>query len=438
MKTIYKSFLLILFGCLMAIELFAQVPEPAPPQSQPMALMNATAHLGNGQVIQNAFILIEEGKITQVGDATTARIDLQKYEQVDLSGKHVYPGLILPGTRVGLEDIGAVRATRDHTEVGQFTPNVRSLIAYNTDSEIIATLRYNGILLVESVPGGGTLTGTSSVMALDGWNWEDAAYKKDIAVNLNWPIKKLPPRWWLNETKGRDNPNYKRTVDGLKVFLQEAKSYSQMGTPTTVNLKFEAMKGVFSGEKILHINAQKYHEIIESIQTAESFGIERIVLVGGRDAYYAKDFLKEHDIPVLIDDVHRLPARAEEDVDMPYKLPVLLTEAGIKVGLTYGGLMNSRNLPFYAGTVAGYGLGKEEALKLVTSNTADILGISGSTGTIASGKDANLVVSEGDLLDMRTSKITMALIKGRKLNLDNKQQVLYERFKKKYMKPTAE
>ncbi len=418
--------------CLISTWVMAQVPEPVKSQEGPIILINATAHLGNGEVIENSAIAFEDGKITLVGDARIMRLDLSKYKVIEIAGKHVYPGLILPNTTLGLEEISAVRSTRDHTEVGEMTPNVRSLVAYNTDSEIIATLRYNGILLAQPTPRGGIVTGTSSIMMLEGWNWEDAAYLEDDGVHLDWPSKMFGARWWMGESTGRPNPRYDETVDRIKDFMMDAKAYSEVGSPNATNLKLEAMKGVINGDKRLFVHADARDEIIQSVSMLKSMGIPNVVLVGARDSYYCMSFIQEHDVPVLIDQVHRLPSREDEDVDLSYKLPAILYKEGIKVGLTYPRLQNSRNLPFFAGTVAAYGLDKEEALQLVTSNTADILGIGETTGTIAEGKDANLIVSEGDLLDMRTSRVTHAFITGREVNLDGKQQMLYDRFKRKY------
>ena len=146
-----------------------------------------------------------------------------------------------------------------------------------------------------------------------------------------------------------------------------------------------------------------------------------------------KYFIKENNLPVLLENLHRTPSRSHEDIDLPYKLPFLLKEQGILVGLTLSeSLHGSRNLPFIAGTAAGYGLGKEEALKMITSNTAKILGIDKITGTLEVGKDANIVISSGDLLDMMTSNVERAFITGREINLKSKQQILYDRFKRKY------
>lgn len=414
--------------------LMAQVPEPAAPQSGSILLTGGIAHLGNGEVIENSIITIEDGKIGVIANATLVRMDFSQFdERIDISGKHVYPGLILPSTTLGLEEISAVRATRDFREVGGINPNVRSLVAYNTDSELIATLRYNGILLAQVTPEGGTVSGSSSIMMLDGWNWEDAAYTIDDGVHITWPRKRFGPRWWMGETEGRDNKNYAKSVAQIAKLIDDAKSYHEISGDKEINIKLEALKGVLDGSQNLYLHAEKRSEMMESIQWAKKAGIQKMVLVGASEAYYLMDFIKENDIPVILGNVHDLPTRSGEDVNLPYKLPSILAENGILVGLAYDGrLASSRNLPFYAGTAAAYGLDKEEALKLVTSNTAEILGIDETTGTIEGDKDANIIISTGDIFDMRTNNIEMAFIQGRKINLDGKQQVLHERFKRKY------
>ncbi len=432
-NTILKGFILnALLLCLFFSETRGQVPLPAAPQKGNILLKGATAHIGNGEVITNSLISIVAGKLALVTDATTAKIDENSFKEIlDITGQHVYPGLILPNSTLGLEEISAVRATRDHSETGSLNPNVRSLIAYNTDSHIIPTLRYTGVLLVQTCPQGGLVSGTSSVMKLDGWNWEDAAYKIDDAVHVRWPRKMYGPRWWLGETKNRENKNYKENIAELDELFKAAQAYA-VSEKAAVNLKLEALRGLFSGKKKIHLHANKRSEIIESIQWAKKIGIPHIVLVGGADAYYTIDFLKEQNIPILLDMVHRLPSRSDEDVDLPYRLPGILHKAGLLVGLTYDKIVSSRNLPFFAGTVAAHGLDPEEALSLITANTAKILGIEERTGTLTTGKDANIVVCDGDLLDMRSNIVQYAFIEGRKLNLEGKQQRLYQRFKQKY------
>ena len=287
------------------------------------------------------------------------------------------------------------------------------------------------------VPDGSFVTGNSSIMMMEGWNWEDAAYKIDDGMHVKWPRKTYPPSRWSGQTSFRDNPNYKSSVDMINKFLIDSRSYFNLNGDENkeVNLKLEAMVDVFNGKKKIYLHVGSREQIIESVQMFQKHGINDLVLVGANDALYAIDFILENDLPVLLNNLHRVPSRNHEDVDLPYKLPYLLQKEGVLVGLTASGSLHSqRNLPFLAGTAAGYGLSKEEALKLITSNNAKILGIDNVTGTIMVGKDANIIISKGDILDMKSSVIEYAFITGRKVNLDGKQQILYDRFKRKYSK----
>jgi len=410
----------------------AQVPRPADPQKIPIAIINSVIHIGDGNVIQNGFITFKEGKIEMVGDMTVARLDLSGYQKIEGQGKHIYPSLILPTTHLGLEDFSSVRATLDYEEVGAITPHVRSQIAFNTDSDMLPTMRFNGILLAQVAPEGGLVTGTSSIMMLDGWNWEDATYKKDDAIHISWPAKTYGARWWMGETERRPNPDYASQVASILQLFKDAKAYHALKGNTT-NLPLEAVKGVLDGNQRVFVYANDARSILEAITQLKNEGVNKLVLVGGRDAIYVKDLLKEHAIPVILENIHRLPSREEEPVDYPYELPSMLHKEGIMVGLTHSGMLGrSRNLPFYAGTAAIYGIDKEDALKMITSNTAKILGIDNVTGTLEKGKDANLLLVDGDLLDMRSSIIQKAFIQGRDVIIDHKQQVLNDRYKEKY------
>ena len=433
-----KKFI-ILFLVLLNAKLFAQVPEPVNDQTKPVLIYNAFIHIGDGNIIEKGFVSFDNGKIK---DVSSEDLDLksdtyQNYLKINANGSHLYPGLILPNSKIGLEDISAVRATVDHTEVGELNSNIRSLIAFNTDSEIISTFRYNGILLSQVVPDGSFVTGNSSIMMMEGWNWEDAAYKIDDGMHVKWPRKTYPPSRWSGQTNFRENPNYKSSVDMINKFLIDSRSYFNLNGDENkeVNLKMEAMIDVFNGKKKIYLHVGSREQIIESVQLFKKHGINDLVLVGANDALYAIDFIKENNLPVLLNNLHRVPSRNHEDVDLPYKLPYLLQKEGIVVGLTASGSLHSqRNLPFLAGTAAGYGLSKEDALKLITSNNAKILGIDDITGTIKAGKDANIIISKGDILDMKSSVIEYAFITGRMVNLDGKQQILYDRFKRKYSK----
>jgi imidazolonepropionase-like amidohydrolase len=410
----------------------AQVPSPAKNMEGPLVLMNGIAHIGNGEVIGNSIITMEDGKIGMVADARKVRMDMSGYKVLDVSGKHIYPGLILPNTNLGLVEVSAVRATVDDDETGSIIPHVRSIVAYNAESKLIPTLRSIGILLAQVTPQGGTISGTSSVVQLDAWNWEDAAYKTDGGIHLNWPSMFTRAGWWSESREATKNENYNKEVADLEALFTSASSYNAFEEPKVVNLILKSMQGLFNGTTTLFIHADYGKEIIAGIQFSKQQNVEKVVIVGGEDAMMAIDFLKQHEVPVILSSLHRLPNRPEEDVDMPYKLPYLLHKEGILVSLGYEGLTNSRNLPFSAGTAAGFGLSKEQALMTVTSNTAKILGIDDRTGTLEQGKDANIIISTGDVLDMRTNNIEHAFIQGRKIDLSDKHKALYRKYQEKY------
>lgn len=411
----------------------AQNPVPAKPQSKTVMLFGGVAHLGNGQVIQNSIITFEKGKITNVADASSVRVNREGIDFYDISGKHVYPGLISPATHVGLSEIQSVPATNDYDETGQVNPNVRALIAYNADSEIIPTLRSSGVLFSQSVPEGGIVTGQSSVFEMEGWNWQDAVLKADDGIWLNWPAflsrEFNPETFSVSTTRNSRRDAALRELD--KTF-KDAKAYI-VGAPSSRNLKMEAMKGLFDGSKILYVRTDFGKEIIEAVQFAKAHQVPKIVIVGAAECESVIDFLKENKVPVILGGVHELPPRADSDVYLPYKLPGILHKAGVLTSISYSGLSwRTRNLPFLAGTAAGFGLDKEEALKLITSNTAKILGIEAQVGTLEVGKHASVVVSSGDLLDMRSSVVEMAFVQGKKIDLDDKHKRLYRKFSEKY------
>jgi imidazolonepropionase-like amidohydrolase len=430
MKKLIYTLLMALFMMNTAL---AQTPVPSKPQAKPIALMGAVAHLGNGQVIQNSIIAFDKGKLTIVADATTSKVDLTGYEVVNVSGKHIYPGFILPNSQVGLQEVSSIRAMNDYTERGELNPNIRSIISYNTDTEFTPTFRYNGVLLAEAAPTGGTISGSSSVMEMDGWNWEDAAHSIDIGIHMAWP--QLVKRQFdfntftFAETANKD---YDKEVGELERFFAEAASYGKVSSKEA-NLKFDAMQGLFDGKKTLFIHANSPKEIVESIRFAQRSGVQRITLLEAAGSYLVTEFLKENKIPVIVPATHNLPNRNDDDVDLPYKLPYLLSQAGVMVSLSNdGALHGARNIGFYAGTAAAYGMDKEEALKTITSNTAKALGIDSRVGTLEVGKDATLFVSNGDALDYRGNVLTHAFITGKQVTLPGNQQELYERYSRKY------
>ncbi len=413
--------------------ILAQVPTPAKPQAKAIVLKGATIHIGNGQVIENGAIAFDKGKITFAGKQADLKLSGNE-TVVDVAGKHIYPGLIAPATILGLVEIEAARPTRDFNEVGEFNPNIRSLIAYNTDSKILPTIRSNGILLAEVIPQGGVISGSSSVLQLDAWNWEDAAYKTDLGIHLNWPVMHIKKGWWAQPEPSEQNKKYIEAVKKIESFFEEALAYSKAEKNSEKNLKFEAMREVFQKKKKVFVHANGAKEILNIAAFKKKFDVE-VVVVGAEESYMIADVLKENNIAVVLNDIHALPGKPEDDVDLPFKLPAILKEKGVDFCLTISGSWQVRNLPFIAGTTVAYGLTKEEALSSITFNAAKILGIADKTGTLEAGKDANIIVSMGDVLDMKTSVIEHAYIQGRTIELENHQTQLYKKFSDKYNRP---
>ncbi|WP_281616230.1 amidohydrolase family protein [Flammeovirga sp. SubArs3] len=406
----------------------AQVPSPGEKQNKGIVLKGGTVHDGNGNVKENTDVAFIDGKISFIGN----NFSDAEYSVINVQGKHLYPGFILPTSPLGLVEIEAVSASSDTYETGKSNPEVRSVIAYNTDSHVIPTVRSNGVLVEQVMPQGGLFSGRSSIVQLDAWNWEDAIIKENDGQHLHWP-KKYYQNSWTNPDKSlQTSKSYYKTVDLIEQTLMDAEAYSMAPTPNVPDFPLEALKGIFQGTEKLYIHVDEAKSIISSVKLAQKYHIKDIVVVGGADAWLITDFLKENNIPVLLTDVHSLPTREQDDVDLPFKRAKLLSDVGVLVGLTHSSASNSRNLPFYAGTLVAYGLNQEDALKMITSNTATILGIEKQFGSLENGKSATLIISEGDVLDMRTSIITHAFIDGRTVDLNNKHEMLYQKFKKKY------
>lgn len=406
---------------------------PAKPQTKPILITGATIHVGNGQVIENGYIAFDKGKITAIGSGTAPNASFS--EVISANGKQLYPGFICPITTLGLVEFESVRATIDDEETGDVNPNVRSLIAYNTDSKVIPTVRSNGILLAQPTPEGGLVSGQSSVVQLDAWNWQDAAYKTDIGLHLTWPIARVVRTRRGPQVAGaaaQETPadRAQRVIDELSKYFAEAKAYAE-AQPKVANLRFEAMKGLFDGTKILFVNADGAKEITQAVAFAKKYGIKEVI-VGGNESYLVTDVLKDNNVPVILRETQRLPDKDEDDVYLPYKLPKILQDAGVLYGLTGIGFWRQRNLPFEAGEAVGYGLSKEQAVQMITLNNAKILGIDKTAGSLEVGKDATLFISKGDALDMLTLNVDTAFIQGRNINLDNLHKQLYKKFATKY------
>ena len=435
MNQMKKTFIYILAALFTTSAATAQESVyPAKKQEAPIVILNGTIHVGNGQVLNNTSVEIKDGKITAIGNNINAAANAIK---VDAKGKHVYPGLILANSNLGLIEVNSVRATADAQEIGEYNPTIRSLVAYNTDSKVINTLKTNGITHANIVPQGGTISGSASVVQLDAWNWEDAAYAKDHAIHLNLPSlfnRPNPYAAFLGMQAPQGDPVKRgmEQIEEIKQFFRSAKTYGAETKHAATNLKFEAVQGLFSKKQKLFIHCDVVREILAAIDFKNEFGFD-IVLVGAAESVQVADILKRNNMPVILSQMHALPTLADDGVDLPYQTPALLQKAGVLFAINdEDGQHRGKNLPFNAGTAAAYGLTKEEALSSITLNAAKILGIADRTGSIETGKDANIVISEGDILDMRSSNISLVMIGGRIVSLTDKHKQLYERYKYKY------
>ncbi|KVV14882.1 amidohydrolase family protein [Flavobacterium sp. TAB 87] len=429
---IQKIYLCFLF--LGSLSLVAQ-HAPAKKQSQSILILNGTAHIGNGKVINSSAIGFKDGKLDLVTESNSDQLVKSNYDQIiDASGKHVYPGFIAANSTLGLVEIDAVKSSDDESELGDFNPNVKSIVAYNAESRVIETVRPNGVLMAQITPRGGRFSGSSSVVQLDSWNWQDAIIKENDGLHLNFPSSFKRSGWWAEPGEVTLNKEYAKQVSDISNLLSNSKSYFAENSKVR-NLIFESMQGLFDGSKTLFIHADDELQIVDGIKVAQKNGVKKIVIVGGFEAYKVAKLLESNAIPVLLRRVHQMPIHDDQDVNLPYKMAKILVNMGVLVGLENSGdmeRMNTRNLPFLAGTCAAYGLDKEQALALITLNTAKILGIDVFCGSLETGKDATLFVSDGDALDMRTNKLTHAFIQGRKISLENHQTQLNKIYTEKY------
>lgn len=396
-------------------------------------IKDGTVHVGNGQVLEKATIEVRDGKIVRV--ATGMAIPQGDVKVFDATGKHVYPGLILPQSDLGLKEIAAgVRGSNDYRELGEINPNVRSVVAYNAASMMINVLKANGILLANVVPQGGIISGTSSVVQLDAWDYEGAAYKLDGAMHITIPSLNAPrSRFFAQDNQPIDYVKQGLDkVEAIKDFFRQGSAYLQQRNHAVINLKFEALRDLFDKKQSLFVHADQVTQMLVAIELAKEFGF-KTVIVGGAESWQIAPILKEYNIGVILNAQHRLPATEDQDIDQPFKTPAVLQKAGVVFALNDDATNTRyRNLAFNAGTAASYGLTKEEALSAITLNAAQLLGVADRTGSLEPGKDANIVISRGDILDMRTSIIVEAFIQGRHVSLDNKQTQLNERYLKKY------
>ena len=430
------SALLLLFA--LALPTVAQTPA----SGGVYAIKGAKIFTLAGAPIDNGTVVIRDGKIAAVG----ADVAVPEGAQViDGSGLDVYPGMFDPVTQIGLEEVGAVKATVDTVETGEFNPDVTAATAFNADSAHVDVTRAAGITEVLTVPGalggfgGGnsTIGGNASAVNLGGWNINDMVIDRHAAMELTWPsistgsfdlttftFRQLP----FDEAKKQ----YQKKIDGLSDLLDQARHYAEAMQSGAADfkrdLKLEALAPVVGSKEPLLVVAFSARDIRNAVEFCEKQKV-RMILAGASEAWKTVDLLKKDNIPVIIGPVLSMPQSEDDPYDSEYAMPSKLYSAGVKIAFGSFNTSMSRRLPQMAGTSVGYGLPQEEAVKAVTLNAAQMLGIN-DLGTIESGKVANIVVTNGDLLELRT-QVKYLFIQGQLTSLANKQLDLYNRYSKR-------
>lgn len=423
--------LLILFISII----FSSNQIPGPDQSHPILLRNGIIHTVSDGTVHGPDLLFDNGKIISIGHGFDIPADT---EIIDVSGKHIYPGLISAGSTLGLQEINSVRATRDYAETGSINPNVKANVSYHPDSELIPVSRSNGILLSHVIPQSGRIPGTSSIMLLDGWTWEDCTLKHPVAMNLNWPSMDLDFSHWNKKSIKEQEKAQIDALDEIDELINSARAYHKLDK-SNVNFKsnprLQSLTKVVTGEIPLIIKANSVKQMESCIYWAESQKID-IIILGGKDAWRITELLIEKDIPVIFESVLSTPKRRYEDYDQPYKTPKILYEAGVKFCISNSTSSfetpHLRNLPYHAAMAASFGLDSEEAIRSITLSTAEILGVSDLVGSIEPEKDATLFISDGDILDIR-SNVEMAFINGKRVDMSDRHKMLYEKYTQKYI-----
>jgi imidazolonepropionase-like amidohydrolase len=415
---------------------------PGAEQSRPIALVGGVVHPVSGPAIEGGTVLFDGGKIVAIGRDVVVP---EKALKVEVAGKHVYPGLIDANSQLGLIEVPSVRGSVDSSETGFVNPNVKAEVAVNPDSELIPVGRSGGVLTVLTVPSGGLIVGQSACIQLDGWTWEDMTLKSGVGLHITWPRMQPVDAWWIEQSAEEQTKDRDRALQAIRQAFDDAKAYRTAtqahadgkGPRPEFDIRWEAMLPVLAGEMRVFIDA----EDIQQIQAAIAFCQQeklRCVLVGGYDAVACASLLKQHNVPVIVGGVYRLPVRGSEDYDSGYTLPARLHAAGIPYciagelgGASSGGPSNVRNLPYHAASAVAYGLDADEALKSITLYPAQILGVANRIGSLEPGKDATLIVTSGDPLEIST-QVTAAYIQGRQVDLNDRQKRLWEKYKEKY------
>lgn len=403
---------------------------PGEPQQQPILLQGGTLYTITDGVQAKTDLLFENGVITAIGK----NIELPENTRViNIDGRHVYPGLIAMDTTLGLVEIAAVRATDDQEEVGTITPEVSGHTAYNPDSEVIPTVRFNGITHAQIVPQGDLIRGRSSLLQTDGWTFEDAAEVLDMGVHLSWPRVGLNSAWWERRSPEEQRKANAEALKKLHQAFTDAQAYyvaKLAGESQGTDVRWEAMTGLFDGSSKLYIHAQDKRQIEQALDFSREYGFD-MVLMGARDAWRLAPELAAAEVDVVYGAPYGLPTRHDEAYDQAYATPAILAQAGVNFAISYPGYWDIRNLAFAAGNAVAYGLDQQQALAAITIKPAQIMGVDDKIGSLEVGKQASLIVSGGDVMNHLSQDIELMFIDGSQVDLNNRHNQLYQKYRQK-------
>ncbi len=397
----------------------------APAFAGPVVLRGATIHTVSGVDVPGGTLVLDGGKIVALGSDVEIPAGA---EVIDLDGKHVYPGFFQSLSSLGLTEIDSVQATVDLSEMGEVNSDLRAEVAVNADSLLLPVAVTGGVLTAHVALRGGAFTGTSAVLALRGWNWEDMTIRGGVGMHLRYPQVTPGPRAKeeeLKEIRGKAMKTLDDTLDRARDYRRARQAGGDVG----YDAKLEALLGVLDATMPLFLWADEKNQIESALDWTAEQGFENVVLVTGPDAAYVAKRLAEEQVPVILDGVLRLPSRRWEPYDASYTAAARLHEAGVRFAINDGGgASDARNLPFHAAMAASFGLPKDVALRSVTLAPAEILGVADRLGSLDVGKDATLIVTDGDPLEIVT-RIERVWIRGEEVDLsEDPQRRLYEKY----------
>jgi len=438
-----RQFIITSIACLLGTGTTLAAPNvPGEVQKQPIALVGGVIHPASGPAIEGGVLLMDGGKIVAVGKADDKDMAIPKdARQIDVAGKHVYPGLIESHSALGLIEIDAVRATKDTSETGRINPNARAQLAFNPDSELIPVARAGGVLAAVSAPGGGLMTGQPALMYLDGWTWEDMTVRAPLGIYVRWPRMSPITAWWMDEDDDQQRGDRDKALTELREALDAARAYQKSrsaGNGQPADVRWEALLSVLEGKQPLIVAADDIKQIEAAVAFADREKL-KLIIHGGYDAPHCAELLKKHDVPVLVGGVHRLPRRRHEPYDEPFTVAARLQKAGVRfaiAGSSRFGASNVRNLPDHAATAAAYGLPADESLRAITLYPAQILGVADRLGSLEKGKDATVLVADGDILEVAT-RVEQAWICGREVDLSSRHTRLWEKYRERQRRISA-